>query len=378
MSAAEALFDLPAAETDERLGKHRRLIVRQESPFNGGPPPDLLTQTALTPNDLFFVRNHGEIPEIDPAAWRLSVGGLVRRPLSLTLEEIRHLPKATVTATLQCAGIRRQELALVEPIPHELPWGPEAVSTAEWSGACLSDILAAAEPRRRARHAAFVGRDETERHGERFCFGGSIPLAKAWGQEVLLAYEMNGEPLPPVHGAPLRVVVPGYIGARSVKWLTRIAVQESPSDNYFQAKAYRMFPSSMRPETVDYAAGFMLGELPVNSVICSPGEGESLPAGRVRIAGWAMAGGGRRVERVEVSADGGRTWTVAGVDDERGDWAWRLWNAELDLPPGSHEAVCRAWDSAAQTQPEHPSQVWNFKGYANNAWHRVRITCRPQ
>lgn len=378
MSTTEALFDLAVAETDERLGKHRRMIVRQEAPLNAGPPADLLVQAAVTPNALFFVRNHGEIPEIDPASYRLSLGGLVRRPLSLTLDEIRHLPRATVTATLQCAGVRRQELAAVEPIPHELPWGSEAVSTAEWAGVCLSDVLSAAEPRRRARHVALVGRDETERLGERFRFGGSIPLAKAWGQEVLLAYEMNGEPLPPVHGAPLRVVVPGYIGARSVKWLTRITVQEAPSDNYFQAKAYRLFPSAMRPETVDWNAGLMLGELPVNSVICSPGEGESVPAGRVRVAGWALAGGGRRVERVEVSADGGRSWTVARIQDERGDWAWRLWEAELGLAPGSHEILCRAWDSAAQTQPEHPSQVWNFKGYANNAWHRVRISCRPQ
>lgn len=377
MSTAEVLIPLAAA-ADERFAKHGRLIVRQEEPFNGGPPADLMAQAAVTPTSLFFVRNHGGVPKVDPATYRLSVGGLVRRPLSLSLDEIRHLPKATVTATLQCAGNRRQELAAVEPIAHELPWGTEAVSTAEWAGVHLSDLLSAAETRRRARHVAFVGLDETERLGVRFRFGGSIPLVKAWGQEVLLAYEMNGEPLPPVHGAPLRALVPGYIGARSVKWLTKILVQEDPSDNYFQAKAYRLFPSSMRPETVDWEAGFMLGELPVNSVICSPGEGESLPAGRVRVAGWAMAGGGRRVERVDVSLDGGRTWTVAGIEEERGNWAWRLWETELDLPPGDHEIVCRAWDSAAQTQPEHPSQVWNFKGYANNAWHRVRISCRPR
>lgn len=376
--SAEALFTPPAPATDGRFGKDDRLIVRALQPFNGGPPADLMAREMITPAGVFFVRNHGEVPEIDPAAYRLSVGGLVRRPLSLTLEELRHFPRATVTATLQCAGNRRQELAAVEPIGHELPWGTEAVSTAEWAGVHLSDLLSAAETRRRARHVAFVGLDEAERLGARFRFGGSIPLTKAWGQEVLLAFEMNGEPLPPVHGAPLRVVVPGYIGARSVKWLTQIAVQETPSDNYFQAKAYRLFPSAMRPETVDWEAGSMLGELPVNSVICSPGDGESLPAGRVRVAGWAMAGGGRRVERVEVSADGGRSWTVAGTRDERGDWAWRLWEAELELPPGDGEIVCRAWDSAAQTQPEHPSQVWNFKGYANNSWHRVRISCRPR
>jgi sulfite oxidase len=365
------------------FGKSPGLLVRQSDPLNGGPRPELLLRGFHTPNDLFFVRNHGAVPEVAPAAYRLTVDGRVRRPLRLSLEEIRQLPRTSVTATLQCAGNRRLELMAHQPIHNELPWGTEAVSNAVWSGVPLREVLAAAEPRSRARHAAFTGLDETERHGHRFHFGGSIPMDKAMGPEVLLAYEMNGEPLPPVHGAPLRVVVPGYIGARSVKWLSRITLQEAPSDNYFQAKAYRLFPAHMGPETVDWEQGLMLGELPVNSVICAPEDGAIVPAGpagRVRVAGWAMVGGGRQVARVEVSTDGGRTWAVAALDPERPGqpedtrWAWRFWEAELDLPPGSHEVVCRAWDSAAQTQPEHPAQVWNFKGYANNAWHRVRLT----
>jgi sulfite oxidase len=173
----------------------------------------------------------------------------------------------------------------------------------------------------------------------------------------------------------VRVVVPGYIGARSVKWLSRITVQEGPSDNYFQAKAYRLFPPHFGPDNVDWDQGLMLGEAPVNSVILSPAGGETLPAGRIAVRGWALAGGDRRVARVDVSADGGKTWKVAELGPGDEAHAWRLWEAALDLGPGSHEIACRAWDSAAQTQPEHAGQVWNFKGYANNAWHKVRVTC---
>jgi sulfite oxidase len=362
------------------FGKHPGLLVRQGEPFNGGPAAEFLLRTFVTPNELFFVRSHGSVPEVDPASWRLAVDGLVERPLSLSLEDLRGLPRASVTATLQCAGNRRLEMMAHQPIKNELPWGTEAVSNAQWSGVPLREVLAAAGVRAGARHAAFTGLDETERHGHVFNFGGSIPLDKAVHPEVLLADTMNGEPLPPVHGAPVRVVVPGYIGARSVKWLARITVQEGPSDNYFQAKAYRLFPPHFGPDNVDWEKGLMLGEAPVNSVILSPAEGDALPAGRVTVRGWALAGGDRQVARVDVSADGGRTWTVAelGPADQTPEdeaYAWRLWEAELDLGPGAHEIACRAWDTAAQTQPEHAAQVWNFKGYANNAWHRVRVTC---
>jgi sulfite oxidase len=358
-----------------RFGKHPDLLVRQEDPFNGGPPPERLLGSFITPNDLFFVRSHGGVPEVDRSSYRLAVDGLVERPLSLSLDDLRRLPRAGVTATLQCAGNRRQEMMAQRPIPNELPWGTEAVSNAEWSGAPLREVLALAGVRPGALHAAFTGLDETERHGHRFHFGGSIPLAKATHPEVLLADTMNGAPLPATHGAPLRVVVPGYIGARSVKWLSRITLQETPSDNYFQATAYRLFPPHFGPDNVVWEQGLMLGESPVNAVILTPGEGGTLPAGRVTVRGWALAGGDRAVGRVDISADGGRTWTVADVEAGDGPYVWRLWEAALDLPAGSHELVCRAFDTAAQTQPENTAHVWNFKGYANNAWHRVRVSC---
>ncbi|HSS77089.1 MAG TPA: molybdopterin-dependent oxidoreductase, partial [Thermoanaerobaculia bacterium] len=208
-----------------------------------------------------------------------------------------------------------------------------------------------------------------------FNFGGSIPLDKALSGEVLLADVMNGQALPAVHGAPLRVVVPGYIGARSVKWLSRITVQKKPSDNYFQAKAYRLFPPHFDKDNVDWDKGLMLGEAPVSSVILSPLDASTVSAGKVSVRGWSLAGGDRSLARVDVSADGGETWTVADFEKRDGAYVWRLWEAVLDLKPGPREIICRAWDTAAQTQPDRAAQVWNFKGYANNSWHRVRVTC---
>ncbi|HSU84889.1 MAG TPA: molybdopterin-dependent oxidoreductase, partial [Thermoanaerobaculia bacterium] len=238
------------------IATHPRLRVRQEDPLNAEPAPGALIESFRTPNELFFIRGHGNIPEVDAGAFRLTVDGLVESPLSLSLADLRRLPRTTAGATLQCAGNRRRELIEVSPIPNELPWDSEAVSNAEWSGVPLREALAAAGPKSGALHVAFLGLDETERHGHRFQFGGSIPLEKAMRPEVLLADTMNGEPLPPAHGAPLRVVVPGYIGARSVKWISRITLQESPSDNYFQAKAYRLFPASVGPDTVDWDTGW--------------------------------------------------------------------------------------------------------------------------
>jgi sulfite oxidase len=327
----------------------------------------------LTATEDFFVRNHGDVPEVEAAAYRLKVEGAVERPLALSLADLARFPRREVTATLQCAGNRRQELIERKPIPNELPWGLEAVSTARWSGVALADVLAAAGPTGEARHAALGGLDETERHGHRFRFGGSIPLDKALAPEVLLATAMNGAPLPPVHGAPLRLVVPGWIGARSVKWLASIRLQGEPSDNYFQRVAYRLFPAHVDADNVVWEEGAMLGELPVNSIVTSPRAGARLPAGGVRVEGLALAGGGRDVARVEVSADGGRSWRLARLGERRERWAWRLWELTIELPAGRHELVARAWDDAAQSQPPDLEQVWNFKGYMNNAWHRVAV-----
>jgi sulfite oxidase len=217
------------------------------------------------------------------------------------------------------------------------------------------------------------GLDRCTEEGEVIPFGGSIPLTKALAPEVLLADEMNGKTLPPAHGFPLRVVVPGYIGARSVKWLATITVQGQPSTNYFQARTYRLYPSRVRSETTP-EHGFSLGETPVNSVVCQPGEGAVVTGPRVLARGYAVTGGTREIERVEVSLDRGVTFVTAKLLGGGRAGAWRLWEAELELGPGPHELAVRAWDSAASTQPENAEGIWNLKGYINNSWHRLRFT----
>ncbi|HKF77132.1 MAG TPA: molybdopterin-dependent oxidoreductase [Candidatus Dormibacteraeota bacterium] len=357
------------------LGKHRELIVHSQDPFNAEPPLRLLGREFITPTDLFYVRDHGTVPEIDPGRFRLQVDGLVRDGLELSLEDLRsRFPSRTVSATLQCAGNRRRELMDIEPIPDEVAWREGVIGTARWTGVLLRDVLKAAGVRDGAAHVAFAGLDQVEKDSRRFGFGGSIPLSKALGDETLLAWEMNGQPIPPLHGFPLRAVVPGYIGARSVKWLESIRVQHEPSDNYFQQRDYRLFPRQVRPHAVDRDQGLMLGELSVNAVICSPGDGDTVAAGPVAVEGYATAGGPRWVARVDVSVDDGQSWTGAELlgPDEPG--AWRLWRAELNLEEGERQIVARALDSSANIQPDQPGPLWNFRGYVNNAWHRVTIT----
>ena len=363
--------------TKTLFDKHPDLVVKQESPFNAGPPPSLLSRSHVTPTDLFFVRSHGDVPEVDVNSYRLEVNGGVLKTLSLPLEEIKNnFERVTVSATLQCAGNRREELMAVQPIPNELPWGVDAIGHAAWAGVRLRDVLAVAGVEGEAGfhpHLEFGGLDETERLGSRINFGGSIPLAKGLNPEVILAYEMNGEPLAPVHGFPLRAIVPGYIGARSVKWLNRITVQAEPSQNYFQSHAYRLFDPHVRAETVKWEEGVMLSEMNVTSVICSHAEGERVRAGLVTVQGYALTGGDRQIARVEVSCDGGGTWVQAELLNQSCPWAWVLWKANFELQPGKYQLVVRAVDSSANEQPQNVSQVWNFKGYMNNAWHRVNV-----
>ena len=353
--------------------KRSDIIVRETNPFNAGPTPQQMSESDITPNDLFFVRNHGDTPQVDPDTFLLTIKGLVAQERSFSLAELRTLPAHTLVATLQCAGNRRRELVELAPVPDELEWDMEAISTARWRGVRLRDVLALVGVGKSARHVAFLGCDEIEKKGNLIHFGGSIPLEKALDPDTLLAYEMNDEPLPPLHGYPLRTLVPGYIGARSVKWVTQITLQAEPSDNYYQSHAYQLFPSDTQPETADWTKGLMLGELPLNCVITMPVLGEKLPAGGVTVRGHALAVG-RELARVDVSADGGKTWQVATLQGTSHRWGWRWWECRFLLSVGEHELVARAWDNAANTQPERVETVWNFKGYMNNAWHRVRVS----
>ena len=354
-----------------RYGKRMDMLVHEEEPFNAETGLAALAEGPLTATDAFYVRGHGSVPEIDRAAWRLHVHGAVERELDLSLPTLREaFREREVTATLQCAGNRRAGLMAIRDIPGEAPWGPGATGTATWTGVALADVLAVAGPLREARHVGFDGADLCPEAKPAQRFGGSIPLDKACRPEVLLAWGMNGEPLPLVHGAPLRVVVPGYIGARSVKWLERIEVRSRPWQGYFQHVVYRLLPEDGTPSP---GAGMPLGLVALNSDVLSPADGETVAAGPVEVRGYAFAGGERHVARVDVSVGRGAHWTQAELLEDLGPWAWRQWRITVDLPPGEHEILVRAWDSSAATQPEDEAALWNPKGYVNNAQSRVRV-----
>jgi sulfite oxidase len=354
-----------------RFGKRDDLVVHTEEPFNAETGLASLTDP-VTDTDAFYVRGHGPVPEIDARAWRLQVEGLVQRELSLSLETLREaFRERSVTATLQCAGNRRAGLVAIRDIPGEAPWGPGATGTATWTGVALADVLAVAGPKLDASDVGFEGADVSSEAEPVQRFGGSIPLDKASRSEVLLAWAMNGEQLRAVHGAPLRVVVPGYIGARSVKWLERIELRSEPWPGYFQHVVYRLLPADGTPGP---GAGMPLGLVALNSDVLSPRDGQTVAAGPVEVRGYAFAGGDRYVSRVDVSTDDGATWTQASLLEDLGRWAWRQWRITLDLPAGEHELLVRAWDSSAATQPEDEAALWNPKGYVNNARPRIRVT----
>jgi sulfite oxidase len=347
------------------------MVVHEEEPFNAETGAAALAEGPVTATEAFYVRGHAAVPEIVPEAWRLHVHGLVERELDLSLETLREVfQEREVTATLQCAGNRRVDLMAIRELPGEEPWGPGATGTATWSGVALAEVLALAGPLREAAHVGFEGADLCPEAKPAQRFGGSIPLDKACRPEVLLAWAMNGEPLPLVHGAPLRVVVPGYIGARSVKWIERIEVRSRPWEGYFQHVAYRLLPPDGKPGP---GAGMPLGLVALNSDVLSPANGETVAAGPVEVRGYAFAGGERHVTRVDVSVDGGASWSQAELLQDLGPWAWRQWRMTVDLAPGEHEILVRAWDSSAATQPEEHATLWNPKGYVNNARPRVRV-----
>jgi sulfite oxidase len=354
------------------------LVVHNAAPLNAETPLTRLRSAFLTGADDFYIRSHGNTPDLAGTSYRLTVSGDAGLALSLGLDDLKsRFEQHRVTASLQCAGNRRADFLDVRPVTGE-PWGAGAIGTAEWTGAALRDLLhAAGVATPKQCHVAFQGADEVDTGVGSSRFAASIPIEKALADEVLVAYAMNGKPLARPHGAPVRLLVPGYAGARSVKWLTGIQLRNDPSESVYQQRDYKLFPPWMSQETVDYARGSIIYEMPLNSAICTPAAGEGLAPGTCAMRGYAIAGG-RTIARVDVSTDGGREWQGARiVEQTAGPWAWSFWAADVELSPGEHELAVRAWDSAGQTQPARPDDVWNFKGYLCACWHRVRVQVRP-
>jgi sulfite oxidase len=335
------------------------LIVHSERPYNAEPPLDRLRSSFITAQPDFYVRSHGDVPRLVEREHRLRVGGRVAAPLDLAMAELRErFPRRTVTAVMQCAGNRRGDMRQVRPVSGD-PWAPGAIGNAEWTGAPLADVLRAAGAATDAGlHVALAACDDCEAEGERFRYAVSIPMPKAVSPEVLLAYEMNGEPLAPEHGFPLRAVVPGFAGVRSAKWLAGITVQDAPVDGRAQARDYKLFPPDVTGETADWGKGVTIYDMPLNAAICEPAPGAELAAGPATLRGYAVATA-RAVVRVDVSIDGGRSWRQAELehDPAASPWSWTFWRADLDLPAGERELAVRAWDSAGQTQPALPDDT---------------------
>jgi sulfane dehydrogenase subunit SoxC len=330
---------------------------------NHGMPLEALRHE-ITPLGLHYLLVHYDIPVVDPAAWRLTVGGRVERELELSLDDLRARDAVTVPITMECAGNGRAQL---EPHVISQPWLAEAVGTAEWTGVPLAPLLAEAGLAGDALEVVFTGLDRGVEGGVEQLYERSLSLADA--DNGLLAYACNGEPLPPQHGFPLRLVVPGWYGMTSVKWLQRITVVCEPFEGYQMVTGYRMRRDEDDP-------GTPVTRIEPRSLMVPPGipdfmsRKRFLRPGRVRLEGRAWSGWGP-IERVEVSVDGG-DWAPAELGDPPGPAAWAPWWLDWDATEGEHELRARATDATARGQPDAPP--WNVGGYANNAIQRVPVT----
>jgi len=334
---------------------------------NHGLPLELLREP-ITPAGLHYLLIHFDIPHVDADTWRLEIGGLVRQPLSLSVGELRARPARTIPVTLECAGNGR---ALIPDHTPSQPWLREAVGTAEWTGTPLAPILAEAGITESARNLVFTGLDHGIQHEIEHDYERSLSLEEALGDDVLLAYEMNGAPLPPQHGFPVRLVVPGWYGMAHVKWLRAITAIADEFQGYQQVGTYRIMRFEDDPD------GPPVERMLPRSLLVPPGipdflsRERDLTTGRVTLQGRAWSGQAP-VERVEVSDDGGATWAEAELEPPLGPYAWRGFSFGWDAAPGEHELCCRATDCAGNVQPPEPA--WNYGGFCNNAVQRVRVS----
>jgi DMSO/TMAO reductase YedYZ molybdopterin-dependent catalytic subunit len=333
---------------------------------NHGMPLEAL-RYPVTPVGLHYLLIHYDIPAIDPTTWRLRIDGSVRQPRELSLGDLRTMPGTTRTVTMECAGNGR---ALLEQRPASQPWLVEAVGTGTWTGVDLPTVLAAADVQPVTEEILFTGADRGLEEGVEQSYQRSVPLDVATSSGVLLAYELNGAPLPPQHGFPVRVLVPGWYGMTNVKWLKTITALDAPFTGYQQTTAYRL------RQTED-EVGQPVSVMAPRSLMVPPGipdfftRARHVQPGKTALTGRAWSGIAP-IASVEISTDGGAHWDAAEIDAEPEDDAmWRGWRFSWDAEPGEHEVCCRATDSAGNVQPLQPE--WNRGGYANNAVQRVPV-----
>jgi sulfane dehydrogenase subunit SoxC len=333
---------------------------------NHGMPLEALAYP-ITPIGLHYLLIHYDVPVVDAASWRLAVDGEVERQLSLSLDELRALPALEVAATMECAGNGRAGLS---PNVESQPWLNEAVGTGAWRGVRVRDVLDESGLREGAEEVLFSGLDRGIEDEAVQSYERSLPLDEALRDDVILAYELNGVPLPPQHGFPLRLIVPGWYGMTSVKWLGRITVLDRPFDGPQMAKKYRWQRDEDDP-------GKPLTRMAPRALVIPPGipdfrsRERFLEAGPCVLRGRAWSGWAP-VAGVDLSLDGGLTWAPARLErDVDSAWAWSAWTFEWEASPGRHELCVRARDEAGNEQPLEGE--WNVGGYANNAAQRVVV-----
>ena len=323
----------------------------------------------ITPTGMHYLLIHFDIPAVDADAWRLNIGGLAANPVSLSLDDIKRRPSVTMPVTMECAGNGRARL---NPRPVSQPWLLEAIGTAEWTGTPLRGILDDADIDPSAIELVFTGRDEGVQGGEAQFYQRSLTLDDARREEVLLAYEMNGAPLEPQHGYPLRLLVPGWYGMTSVKWLEDIEAVAEPFTGYQMEQTYRYKSSPDDP-------GEPVSVMRVRALMLPPGipdfmtRTRLLDAGAVTLSGKAWAGR-LSVSKVEVSDDDGMSWQEAELGKQVGRFAWRNWSYRWDASSGRRFLCVRATDEAGNVQPT--AQPWTLQGMGNNMAQRIEVVVR--
>ncbi|CAF2743833.1 unnamed protein product [Rotaria sp. Silwood2] len=369
-------------------------FIRSSRPFNAETKPSILVSSFLTPVDKFYVRNHIHVPFVNINEYKLEISN-EKSAYALSYDDLTEKYQSyTITSVLQCAGNRRNAINNEQQgSVRGAPWYVGAVGNARWTGVKLRDVLESFGLDKEGKYVQFFGLDcETPKR----CYGTSIPMEKALSDDVLIVYEMNNETLTRDHGYPLRILVPGTIGARSVKWLNRIIVSDKEADSHWQKFDYKFLPSSTKqPQKIDFDNAPALQETNVNSAICYPASNddenkvkilsvqpndEDIKNKKLTIKGYALSGGGRQIQNVQISLDHGKTWRQAELEQLAQPymraWAWTLWTYHIpfnDLPSKPFDIVCRAMDTHCNSQPDTSLGIWNILGLMNNAWHKVTL-----
>jgi len=392
---------------DEWIPRDGRLVrLTGRHPFNVEPPLSVHNEHKfITPSSLHYVRNHGACPKLSWNTHTIKVGGpLATRPATFTMDQIVTMEPRELPVTLVCAGNRRKEQNMIRQTIG-FNWGPSGVSTNVWKGVLLRDLLLKAgvsDKNMGGKHVEFIGVEDLpnkvgpgpfvdEQWGKLVKYGTSIPLGRAMNPafDVLIAYEANGEVLQPDHGYPVRLIIPGYIGGRMIKWLAEINVIEHETKNHYHYHDNRILPPHIVAEESLkggwwYKPEYIFNELNINSAMSAPDHNETLSIAEnigkdYEVAGYAYTGGGRMISRVEVSVDGGINWELVDLDrkEQPNDygmyWCWTWWSFKLKVADlvGCKEIMCRAWDESNNCQPMNPT--WNLMGMGNNQCFRIKV-----